>query len=256
MMPEGEIRLAAVSYLNTRPLIDAFERQEIAGYRVIKDVPSRLPALVETGQADLGLIPAGYCASHPELFISPGAGIACHGAVASILLVTRGEVAHCRRIATTTESMTSVRLLAVLLKHHFKVAAELSPSRRPLDEMAAGRADGALLIGDPALQARPGALHTLDLGTEWASFTGLPFVFALWAGKDAAIAAQAAPDLVRAMESGRLAISRLAQDAAPELGLPVGLCEEYLDEYIVHHIGAAEMRGYERFCALLQEDEG
>ena len=48
-----------------------------------------------------------------------------------------------------------------------------------------GKADAALLIGDAALRVDPATLpfETLDLGAEWIALTGLPMVFAVWAGR-------------------------------------------------------------------------
>src|SRR6185312_8408957 len=179
-MEERPIRLAAVSYLNTHPLIDSVESGEIPGFEVVRDLPSRLPALVESGSADLGLLPCGYCVRHPELTLMEGAGIACRGPVRSILLLTRGDIRGCRHIAVTTSSMSSVKLLDLLLRRAFENDAVLIPSDDPVRKLRSGEVDGALLIGDPALQVESGSFRAYDLGEEWFRLTGLPFVFALW----------------------------------------------------------------------------
>ena len=240
--------------MNTRPLIAPIERGEVAGFSVVKDVPSKLPAMVESGDADLGLLPAGYCVTRPGLALVPGVGIACRGPVRSILLLTRGDVRETRTIAATTSSMSSVRLLRVLLRDHFKQPAELAAADRPMDCLDRGDADGALLIGDPALQVEPGNYRTYDLGEEWFRFTGLPFVFALWAGPDAAIAERAAPGLAQAMRMGRSEIPRISEEAAEDLDLPAGLCEDYLSNYIIHDVGEAEMAGYDLFRQLTTKE--
>jgi chorismate dehydratase len=249
------IRLAAVSYLNTRPLISVLETGEIPGYQVMADVPSRLPALVEGGEADLGLLPVGYCVERPELALVENVGIACRGPVRSILLLTRQSARECSRIAVTTSSISSVALLSLLLEHWFKSEAELTPAASPVQALERGDADGALLIGDPALQAEEVSGRTYDLGEEWFRLTGLPFIFALWAGPDRAIAEKAAPDLFRAMVQGRADIPRLAAEAAPRLGLPASVCEEYLSHYIIHDIGEAELRGFAAFREMMRERE-
>ncbi|HET6384121.1 MAG TPA: menaquinone biosynthesis protein [Armatimonadota bacterium] len=247
-----KVKLAAVSYLNTRPLIAALENGAVPGYEVTRDVPSRLPEKVQSGEADFGLLPMGYCAWHPELTLAPGVGIACRGPVRSILLLTRGMVRDARRIAATNTSMSSVAMLRLLLKHHFGSGAELTSSGEPVSMMEAGDVDGALLIGDPALQVDAGQYRTYDLGEEWFRFSGLPFVFAMWAGPDAGLAERVTPDLVQAMRLGRTAIPSLAEDAAVELGLPPGFCEDYLTNYIIHDVGDAEMEGYALFKKLLR----
>jgi chorismate dehydratase len=120
-----------------------------------------------------------------------------------------------------------------------------------MGEMALGRSDGALLIGDPALLADPGSLRCYDLGEEWFRFTGLPFVFAVWAGRDRECVRQAGPDLVRAMRLGRSEIPRLAAESAGPLGIPAELCEDYLSHYIIHDVGPAEMEGYAAFRDMI-----
>lgn len=248
------IRLAAVSYLNTRPLIEPIARGEFPQFRLTEDLPSRLPAQIESGEADIGLLPCGYIARHPFLSIAPGAGIACKGPVRSILLLSGKPAREWRRIAVTTSSMSSVALLGILLRQHFKVDCERTPAENPMESLRTGAADGALLIGDPALQVDPGAFRTYDLGEEWFRMTGLPFVFALWAGPDAEIAKRAAPLLTASMRQGRSLIPEIARLAAPKLNLPEGLCEDYLSHFIIHDVGPQEMSGYELFREMLNAE--
>lgn len=251
-MADQPVRLAAVSYLNTRPLIHALLTGEVPGYDVVQDVPSHLPAMVQRGDAALGLLPCGYCALHPELSLVEGVGIACRGPVRSILLLTRREARLSEQIAVTKTSMSSVALLKLLLTRHFGSKAAVTPSDDPVGDLQSGRADGALLIGDPALQVEGGEWRTYDLGEEWFRLTGLPFVFALWAGPDRELVERVTPDLVRAMKIGRAAIPALAAEAGPELGLPPGLCEDYLSNFIIHDVGPSEIQGYQLFKEMLQ----
>ena len=253
LVSDQPVRLAAVSYLNTRPLIESLVSGWIPGFIVQVDIPSRLPARVESGEADLGLLPAGYLCSHPELVIAPGAGIACRGPVRSILLLTRGDVRNGRLIAATNTSMSSVRLLKLLLEIRYHSGAEVVISSTPDRDLRDGLVDGALLIGDPALQVDPTGFRSYDLGEEWFRETGLPFVFALWAGPDAELVGRAAPDLVRAMQLGRAMIPRIAVEAAAALSLSAGLCEDYLANYIIHDVGESEMEGYSLFRQMVTE---
>ena len=113
-----------------------------------------------------------------------GTGIACHGPVRSILLISKVPFNRIRTLATDAASRTSVMLARVILAEKYGVEPKLIS--RPADLAAMlGEADAALLIGDPALRLDPATLpfETLDLGAEWTSMTGLPMVFAVWGGR-------------------------------------------------------------------------
>ncbi len=119
-----------------------------------------------------------------DLEIIPGTGIACHGPVRSILLVSSRPAAQIRTLALDSSSRTSVELVRVILEHRYWVVPQ-TVSHAPDLEAMLRVADAALLIGDPALRLDPAALpwHVYDLGAEWVEMTGLPMVFAVWAGR-------------------------------------------------------------------------
>ena len=183
------VRLGAVDYLNVRPLVHGLEHCRDVTLRF--DVPSVCAALLASGDIDLGMVPSITLLDRPGDRVVPGVCIGSEGPVASVALFTRKPMGQVRSIALDTSSRTSAMLTRVLCSRRFGITPTFLPHAPDLPAMLSA-ADAALLIGDPALFAGADARDTtkIDLGAEWTAMTGLPFVWAFWAGRaDAADAA-------------------------------------------------------------------
>jgi predicted solute-binding protein len=175
-------RLGAVSYLNVRPLVYGLEaRPDLVSIRF--DVPSVCARLLADGAIDLGMVPSITHLNRPGDRIVPGVCIGSDGPVASVAIFTRRPIRDVRTLALDTSSRTSVALTRVLCARRFDVAPTFLPHDPEPSAMLAA-ADAALVIGDPALFADARALgaEKIDLGSVWTGMTGLPFVWAFWAG--------------------------------------------------------------------------
>src|SRR5215475_13941229 len=150
-------------------------------------LPSECADQLASGEADIGIVPVIEVARQ-KLDYFRGTGIACHGPVRSILLVSKVPFREIRTVATDSGSRTSVMLTRVILAEKFGVEPKQISRRADLTTML-GEADAALLIGDAALRVDPEKLpfETLDLGGEWVAMTGLPMVFAVWAGRNGVV---------------------------------------------------------------------
>ena len=241
-------RVSAVSYLNTSPLVWGMLH---GGQRELFDLEFRLPAdcadHLASGTADIGIVPS-FELTRQELEIIPGAGIACHGAVRSILLISRLPAAQIRTLALDSSSRTSVELARVILERRYGVVPQSVSHAPDLDAMLR-IADAALIIGDPALHIDPTSLpwHVYDLGAEWVAMTGLPMVFAVWAGRKGTVT----PEVVAAFqESCRYGLERLEEIVAAESasrGFAPDLVRDYLTRHIVHELGPRDYQGMELF---------
>jgi chorismate dehydratase len=246
------IRLGAVSYLNARPLVRGLSRVP-ERYALRFDVPSRCAALLHAGAIDLGLIPSIEYLSG-DYRVVPGIGVVSDGAVASVALFTRVAIADVRTIALDTSSRTSVALVKVLCARHFGIAPAYVEARPDLPAMLAG-ADAALLIGEPALLAPYEAvgLRKIDLGASWTAMTGLPFVYAFWAGPPGVVTPADVARLQQARDEGRHESDQVAAEYfAGDPGLQ-GYGAAYLRTHIRYDVGARERAGLERFFALAAE---
>jgi predicted solute-binding protein len=217
-------------------------------------VPSECARRIESGQADLGIVPVAEI-ERQDLAVVPGTGIACHGAVRSILLVSKVEPRQIRTIAADSGSRTSVRLARIILQERYGAAPDTFEYAPSLEPMLA-RADAALLIGDAALRVDCDSLPytCLDLGAEWLTLTGLPIVFALWAGRRDRVSRWDAVALESAfLESLAFGQERIDDIVAQEsLGrfLHPALVRQYLTRHIVFRIGARELEGLATFGKL------
>jgi chorismate dehydratase len=195
------VRLGAVAYLNARPLVYGLERQERFSLRF--DPPSRCASLLHENSIDLGMIPTiEYCRG-PEYRIVPGMAIISRGPVASVALFTRKPLNEVRTIAADTSSRTSNALIRILCAERFHIRPEFTPMPPDPDAMF-DACDAALIIGDPALYLDPAEkrVDKIDLGVEWVSLTGLPFVWAFWAGRPDVLQAEDVEALSAARDSG------------------------------------------------------
>lgn len=211
-------------------------------------IPSECARQLESGQIDVGLVPVAEVARQ-ELDIVPGVGIACFGSVRSILLFSRVPLRNVRTLAADLSSRTSVQLARVILRERFGVTPQIL-EREPILANMLSTADAALIIGDPALRLEPQTLpyEWLDLGDEWKKLTGLPMVFAAWAGKapDAALS-----DIT--MESYRFGRARLDDIVSSEYGkrgISHELAATYLHQHIHFELGDKEMEGMRAFLTL------
>ncbi len=237
-----------MSYLNTVPLVWGMLHGEQKGmFELVFRVPAECADMLSAGEVDIGILPVYELAGKPFQTV-PGLGIACRGEVRSIRLVSKVPVGAIRTLAADASSRTSVQLARVVLERRYGVRPAVRRHAPDLPAMLEA-ADAALLIGDPALRIVPEELpyKVYDLGAEWLSMTGLPMVFAMWAGRAEAIT----PEVVEAFHSSwRFGMERMEEIAAGESGrrgFSPGLVREYLTSNIRHRLGEEEERGMQLF---------
>lgn len=243
------IRIGAVNYLNTKPLIHDLERLA-PDSTLILDLPSRLADRLAAADLDVALIPVVEYLRAGTYTIVPNIAIASRGPVLSVTLFSRKPWGQIRRLALDVGSRTSAALVQVILGHRYGVRPDLLPL--PMNQAAEEvDADAVLLIGDRAMRAcLPGFDYAYDLGQEWHDWTGLPFVYAIWAVREGIDLAGVDRALTEAKERGCAAAGRIAQREAPGLGLDAGYCRRYLTNIIHFDLGPKELAGLERFAAL------
>ena len=242
------IRLGAVSYLNARPMVYGLElRSDLFTLRF--DVPSKCAALLHEGSIDVGMIPVVEYLRGPDYRVVPDVAIVSDGPVASVALFSTKPVEQVRTIAADTSSRTSNALLRILCFERFGIDARFDPAPPDVPAMLR-RCDGALVIGDPALfhdHAASGAIKT-DLGEEWKALTGLPFVWAFWAGRPGVVPLGAVAALLEARDRGVAASDEIgAAYAGPDRA---ALAQAYLRENVFYTLGDREQAGLRRYFEL------
>jgi predicted solute-binding protein len=215
-------------------------------------IPAECADRLESGLADIGIVPAVEL-NRQKLEIIRGAGIACHGPVRSIFLISKVPFEEIRKLAADSTSRTSVALSRVILARKYGVEPAVRSHKPHLPSMLVD-ADAALIIGDAALVLEPSELpfHVLDLGAEWTRMTGLPMVFAVWAAR-----ADASPqDPKPFLDSLRFGLDRIDDIARAEhakVGVSEALARSYLKENIIFELGDREYAGLTTFLQYSSE---
>jgi chorismate dehydratase len=259
------VRLGAVGYLNARPLVFGLDRDP--RFEIRYDVPSRCASLLHESAIDVGLIPSIEYQRGADFRIVPDLASASSGQVASVALYTAKPMTDVRTIAMDTSSRTSVALVRVLCARLYHIQPAIEARGPDLADMLA-RCDAALIIGDNALfhdpPARPAngedaaraagpAITKIDLGETWTGMTGLPFVYAFWAGRPDALTADGVSALQGARDAGVARPDELAQAYFSDRPERQAVAARYLRDNIRYHLGGEERAGLELFYRYAAE---
>jgi chorismate dehydratase len=245
-------RLGAVSYLNTRPLVRGLERRTDL-FTLRFDVPSLCAALLHARQVDVGLIPAvEYLRG--EYAIVPDVAIGSDGRVDSVAIFAQVPIEQVRTLALDTSSRTSAALTRILCARHWNIEPVFSPADPDVPTMLASN-DAALVIGDKALEIDAASLGAtkIDLGETWKAMTGLPFVYAVWAGWPAALDSGQVAALREARALGERDVAEIARETGAGNAAVARQALEYLRDTLKYGLGDREITGLERFHALAVE---
>jgi chorismate dehydratase len=253
------VRLGAVEYLNARPLAHGLKE---SGFAVRFDVPSTCATLLHSERIDLGLIPSiEYLRGSADYAIVPDIAIASKGPVASVAIYTTKPMADVGSLALDTSSRTSIALARVLCARVFRIEPSFRAEAPDLSRMLAV-ADAALIIGDNALfldggelalDGRRVAVEKIDLGDLWTRTTGLPFVYAFWAGRPHALDASAIAALQSAKAEGLRHSDAIAREYFREAPERQAIGARYLKDNIKYQLGADERAALELFYRYAAE---
>jgi chorismate dehydratase len=254
------LKISAISFLNTVPLMWDFEHEPSREIRENFEVEYTLPAqcaqALSNGTADIGIIPVITTATISDLVVLPDVAIASLNKVWSIQLVSKKPIEEIRTVAVDTSSRTSVGLTQVLLTEFFGGHRELTPMPPVLAPMLE-RCDAGLLIGDPAMVVKTGGLYSYDLAEVWRAKTGLPFVFAVWTVRKSALAqmragVELAEIFQRSRDHGLLPenVKAIAKEWSHRMGLTEAQIASYLRENIHYTLDAECKKGLALYFKL------
>jgi chorismate dehydratase len=181
----SKIKIAAVSYLNTKPLLYGIERSDIINdIDLVVDYPANLARLLKNDEIDMALLPVAAMAEIPGARIVSDYGIAADGDVVSVALFSQVPIEDIESVYLDYQSRTSVRLAQVLLANYWKKDVTYLAADKDYINNIQGTTAG-VIIGDRALQQLDNFKYVYDLSAAWKSYTGLDFIFAAWiANKD------------------------------------------------------------------------
>ncbi len=236
------MKLGRIPYINCYPVYGAMDRGLVSvDAALVSGTASDLNDLLAAGELDLSVISAvEYARDAAAYHLLPGLAISCDGPVHSVMLFSRRPVAELggETVLRTSSSRTSVLLLDLLCRHQWRVQPRFATVRAEpsdLDALAQFPHEAVLVIGDAALLLAARGLYPVqvDLGAAWRAWTGLPFVFAVWAARR-----EANQDAVRRVHAQLLAsrdwglahLDQLAGQAHAATGISRATCRAYLGD--------------------------
>jgi chorismate dehydratase len=275
-----KLRISIVQYLNTAPLVWGFTHGPLQDkYDLSFTIPSQCAEALRSGAADIAIIPAIEVQRIDDLVILPDMAIASKNRVRSLLIVSKVPMEGAHTVALDSSSRSTQALTKILCDRSWKTAPRFFEMSANLTAML-GRADAALLIGDPALRfsiemesrATRGpsgeqvcraesagilgadTLHVYDVVEEWRKMTSLPAVLAVWAARRELATPEVIEDFQTSLCLGLQHLEEISERAATELGLPAEPLERYLAENINFTLDEENLRGltaYFTFAATM-----
>jgi len=247
---EGKVKVAAVSYLNTKPLLYGLERFPVKNELILSmDYPARIGEQLISGDVDVALIPVAMIPGMKEYHIISSYCIGAEGPVASVCLFSDVPLEEITDVYLDFESRSSVALARYLMKAHWKIRPRLLEASAGYEKLITGTMAG-VVIGDRALKQRSISRYHYDLAEAWISHTGLPMVFAAWVSN-------------KHLDEGFITRFNEATGAgtrgdALEQVLQATTCDFYdLRKYYTTHISfaltAEKRQGLTRFLEVLKE---
>ncbi|MGB9619254.1 MAG: menaquinone biosynthetic enzyme MqnA/MqnD family protein, partial [Armatimonadota bacterium] len=233
-------------YLNVKPLIYSFEHGGLpAGWELVCAPPAKLAAMLASGEIAAAPVSSFATFVNPDLDICPGICIAADGPVRSVLMLSKSDPANVSVVALDVGSLSGANMLKIILAEAYGIRPRFVPmSPEPVSAML-DTCDAALVIGNPAMLHPKDGILVLDVAEEWKKLTGLPAVFALWAGRGMT------PELIGLLhDSRRRGMARLeaiAREESARLGMPFEVCYDYLSRTMIYDLGEREAQGLKVF---------
>jgi chorismate dehydratase len=242
-----KIRVGAVSYLNTKPLIYGFEQGMMKdSVELTIDYPAKIAAALLADKIDIGLVPVAVIPEMKEYYIVSDYGIAADGAVASVCLFSEVPLDEIKTVLLDYQSRTSVSLVKLLIKELWKIDPVFEHTEGDFRDKIKG-STAAVVIGDRALEQRNRSAHIYDLGEAWKQLTGKPFVFAAWVSNK-----PMEPAFIKAFnEANEFGLKHITEIVQQNPCTFFDL-ERYYTEFIIYSLDEEKKQGMKAFLSKLQ----
>ena len=242
-----KIRVGAVSYLNTRPLLYGIRHHKVLQQiELIEDYPAKIAHLLIEDKIDVGLIPVATIPRLKEHHIITDYCIGADGPVASVCIFSEVPIEEVKNVYLDYQSKTSVNLARILLKEHWKKEVELIEARGEDFRAKIKGTTAGVIIGDRALEQRTRSKYIYDLGEAWMKHTGLSFVFATWIANKK-LPQQFIDDFNEANAFGLQHINEVIN----ETGSSYFDLKKYYTNYISYDLNNEKRKGMKLFLQLL-----
>ncbi len=249
------MRLAVVSYLNSRPFVEGLQRAFAPDeLQVVEAVPAECGRLFTEGSVEVALLPVGALLHAPPAVVLPEVCIGAAGSVDSVFIVSHRPLAEVRSIHHDAQSLTSNGLAEVLMANHWNLTPAWAPPLTELDSLADSAA--TVVIGDRALAARGRFAHVIDLAAAWQDYSSLPFAFAVWAVRPGAVSTAELLRLHQALAWGLDHRAEVAVRWAERHGTDPAAAADYLLHAIDYRLDDRKLAAIRRYLAELAAQRG
>ena len=246
----SKIKIVAVSYLNTKPLLFGLQNSSLWQHIDLQlQMPSVCAEKLLSGEVEIGLVPVAIIPqlATPHLFSDYCIG--AEGKVRTVCIYSNVPLEKISKLYLDYQSKTSIELVKILLDKHWKCAPQLLPASKGFEEKIIGDT-AALIIGDRTMELEHQFPYIYDLAEAWKSFTGLPFVFAAW------VSNRPLPDELAAQFNAAFAWGiRHIPQLLPMLDTPISNfnLEEYFTKNISYHLTVEKQKALNLFLSYLSE---
>ncbi len=243
-----KIKVGAVSYLNTKPLVYGFEKGMMKDeVELVIDYPGKIAQALLDNTIDVGLVPVAIIPRMKECYIVSDYCIGADGPVASVCLFSEVPLEEIATVLLDYQSRTSVMLVRYLLKEYWKLEPVFENTKEEFSSRIKGSTAG-VIIGDRAFSQRKNSPYVYDLAAAWKAHTGLPFVFAAWISNKP-LPATFISDFNHANEFGLQRLDEvIAANPFNEFDL-----RQYYTENIRYRLDEAKRKGLEKFVEWCNE---
>ena len=241
-----KIKVAAVSYLNTKPLLYGIEHSEVLNdIELLMDYPSNLAKSLLEGNIDMALLPVAAMPSIPGARIVSDYGIASDGNVASVAIFSQVPMEEIKAVYLDYQSRSSVRLAQLLFEKHWKKDVEYRAASENYIDYING-ANAGVIIGDRALKQLDNFEHIYDLATGWKEYTGLDFVFAAWVANK-----ELPDDFIKAFNYANSEGLNHIDEVVSQNPFPYYDLKKYFTENIKYYLDDQKQKGLNRFLEMI-----
>jgi len=249
----GLPKVSVVQYLNAVPLVWGMLKGEQQGrYDLQFTTPAACADAIHQGKADIGIVPSIEYQRIEHAQILSGISIAAKGEVKSVLLLSKVPLEKVKTVAIDNSSRSSAALLRIMMRKFYSRFVTATPCVPKPAEMLK-RADAALVIGDPALTFTGQVFRVYDLGAEWKNYTGLPFVFALWVGREDAKLSRFRKDFEDSRDYGLAHVDEISTEYAAKLNMQPDAIKIYLTQHVDYSLDDENRKGLRLFYKLARE---
>lgn len=243
-----KIRVGIVNYLNTKPLLYGLSQQPIAGQiELVGDYPARVAEMLLNEEIDVGLIPVAAIPKLPACHIVGNHCIGTEGEIATVALFSEVPMQDIEKVYLDYQSRSSVALLKYLMKESWGISPVLIEAKSECYRREIKGTTAGLVIGDRAFEQRKISTFIYDLGSEWRSITGLPFVFAVWVSTK-----ELSADFVNDFDAGNaLGLNHIDEIVRSN---PYSLYDlkKYYNLHLSYDLDDKKRQGMKRFLEVIQ----